>query len=212
MNVYKSLRLRYFSFPGRAEAIRDALRIGRIDFIDEQLSHEQFARCREAGEFPFGGAPVLVIETDNGTQCVSQSNAILHFAGHLSGLYPSQDPLLALKVDEVFGVVEDIGALIGPSLHEEDIDRKMSMRRELANETLPYWMGCLNQLLLDNGATGYLVGDDLTVADLRLFWLIDWLTMGILDGIPTSLIDGYEQLLAWRKHITAVREACLAAA
>jgi len=212
MNVYKSLRLRYFSFPGRAEAIRDALRIGRIDFIDEQLSHEQFARCREAGEFPFGGVPVLVIETDNGTQCVSQSNAILHFAGHLSGLYPSQDPLLALRVDEVFGVTEDIGALIGPSLHEEDIDRKMSMRRELANETLPYWMGCLNQLLLDNGATGYLVGDDLTVADLRLFWLIDWLTMGILDGIPTSLIDGYEQLLAWRKHITAVREARLAAA
>jgi glutathione S-transferase len=212
MNVYKSLRLRYFSFPGRAEAIRDALRIGRIDFIDELLTHEQFARSREAGEFPFGGVPVLVIETDNGLQCVSQSNAILHFAGQLSGLYPSQDPLLALRVDEVFGVIEDIGALIGPSLHEEDSDRRMSMRRELAEETLPYWLGCLNQLLLDNGSTGYLVGDDLTVADLRLFWLIDWLTMGILDGIPTSLIDGYEQLLAWRKNITAVRETRLAAA
>jgi hypothetical protein len=56
MNVYKSLRPRYFSFPGRAEAIRDALRIGRIDFIDEQLTHEQFGRSREAGEFPFGGS------------------------------------------------------------------------------------------------------------------------------------------------------------
>jgi glutathione S-transferase len=212
MNVYKSLRLRYFSFPGRAEAIRDALRIGRIDFIDEQLTHQQFAHSREAGEFPFGGVPVMVIETDSGTQCVSQSNAILHFAGHLSGLYPSQDPLLALKVDEVFGVVEDIGSLIGPSLHEEDIDRKMSMRRKLAEETLPYWMGCLNQFLIDNGSTGYLVGNNLTVADLRLFWLIDWLTLGILDGIPTSLIDGYEQLLAWRENITAVRETRLAAA
>jgi glutathione S-transferase len=212
MNVYKSLRLRYFSFPGRAEAIRDALRIGRIDFIDEQLTHEQFGRSRKDGEFPFGGVPVMVIETDNGSQCVSQSNAILHFAGHLSGLYPSQDPLLALKVDEVLAVSEDIGWLIEPSLDEEDIDRKMSMRRELAEETLPYWLGCLNQRLLDNGATGYLVGDDLTVADLKLFWLVDWLTMGILDGIPTSLVDGHEQLLAWRKNITAVREARLAAA
>jgi glutathione S-transferase len=88
----------------------------------------------------------------------------------------------------------------------------MSMRRELAEETLPYWMGCLNQQLLDNGSTGYLVGNNLTVADLKLFWLIDWLTMGVLDGIPTSLIDGYEQLLAWRKNITAVRETRLAAA
>ena len=212
MNTYKSLRLRYFSFPGRAEPIRDALRIGRIEFIDEQLTFEQFGRCREAGEFPFGGVPVMVIETDDGTQCVSQSNAILHFAGQLSGLYPAQDPLLALKVDEVLSVVEDISWLIEPSLDEADIDRKMSMRGELADETLPYWMGCLNQRLVDNGSTGYVVGDDLTVADLKLFWLVDWLTMGILDGIPTSLIDGYEQLVAWRKNIAAVRETRLAAA
>lgn len=212
MNTYKSLRLRYFSFPGRGEAIRDALRIGRIEFIDEHLEFEQFGHCREDGEFPFGGVPVMVVETDNGAQCVSQSNAILHFAGHLSGLYPSQDPLLALRVDELLGVSEDIACLIEPSLDEEDIDRKMSMRRKLAEEILPYWMGCLNQLLVANGSTGYLVGDDLTVADLKLFWLIDWLTMGILDGIPTSLIDGYEQLPAWRRNIAAVRETRLAAA
>ena len=212
MNSYKSLRLRYFDFPGRAEAIRDSLRIGRIDFIDEQLTFEQFGRCREAGEFPFGGVPVMVIETGDGSRCVSQSNAILRFAGHLSGLYPSQDPLLALGVDEVLGVCEDIGWLIEPSLDEADIDRKMSMRSKLAEETLPYWMDRLNQLLLDNGSTGYVVGDDLTVADLKLYWLIDWLTMGILDGIPTSLIDGCEQLLAWRKNIAAMREVRLAAA
>jgi len=212
MNSYQSLRLRYFDFPGRAEAIRDALRIGRIDFIDEHLTFEQFGSSRAAGEFPFGGVPVLVIETKSGPQCLSQSNAILHFAGHLSGLYPSQDPLLAVQVDEVLGVSEDINCLMEPSLDEEDTDRKMSMRRKLAEETLPYWMGCLNQRLLDNGATGYIVGDDLTVADLKLFWLIDWLTMGILDGIPTTLIDGYEQLLAWRRNIAAVRETRLAAA
>lgn len=212
MKVYNSLRLRYFSFPGRAEPIRDSLRIGRIDFIDEQLTFEQFDRCREDGEFPFGGVPVMVIETDSGWQCVSQSNAILQFAGRLSGLYPWQDPLLALQVDEVLGVCEDIAWLIEPSLDEEDLDRKMSMRGKLAEQTLPYWMGCLNQRLLDKAPTAYLAGDDLTVADLKLFWLVDWLTMGILDGIPTSLIDEYEQLTAWRKNIAAVREARLAEA
>ena len=86
------------------------------------------------------------------------------------------------------------------------------MRGKLAEQTLPYWMGCLNQRLLDKAPTAYLAGDDLTVADLKLFWLVDWLTMGILDGIPTSLIDEYEQLTAWRKNIAAVREARLAEA
>ena len=104
MNTFTSLRLRYMEFPGRAQAIRDTLRMGRIDFVDEHLTYDQFRNCRAAGEFPFGGIPVLVIETSAGTQCVAQSNAILRFAGRLTGLYPVDDSLQALKVDEALGV------------------------------------------------------------------------------------------------------------
>jgi len=209
MNTFSSLRLRYMEFPGRAQAIRDTLRIGRMDFVDEHLTYDQFQDCRAAGEFPFGGIPVLIIETSDGMQCVAQSNAILRFAGRLTGLYPTNDPLQALKVDEALGVGEDINCLLEPSLHEQDTERKMAMRKVLAEETLPFWMGCLERLLVANGGTGFIVGKDLTIADLKLYWIIDWLATGILDGIPTNLTDGFENLVNWRKNITVVREARL---
>jgi len=205
MNTFTSLRLRYLEFPGRAQAIRDTLRIGRIDFVDEHLTVDQFHDCRTAGEFPFGGIPVLVIETSDGELCVAQSNAILRFAGRLAGLYPLDEPLQALKVDEALGVAEDINCLLSPSLHEQDTERKMAMRKVLAEETLPFWMGCLDRLLVANGSTGFIVGNSLTIADLKLYWIIDWLTMGILDGIPKSLIDDFRNVVNWRRNITAVR-------
>jgi hypothetical protein len=71
-------------------------------------------------------------------------------------------------------------------------------------------MGCLDRLLVANGGTGFIVGHNLTIADLKLYWIIDWLTMGILDGIPKDLIDGFDTLMNWRRNITAVREARLA--
>jgi glutathione S-transferase len=209
MYTITSLRLRYFPFPGRAEPIRDALRIGHISFIDEHLTPDQFHDCRAAGEFPFGGLPVLVVETSDGEQCVAQSNAILRFAGQLAGLYPADDPLQALRVDEALDVGEDINCLLGPSLHEQDTEKKMAMRRELAEETLPFWIACFERLLIANGSTGFVLGNSLTVADLKLYWIIDWLTSGMLDGIPTDLVDGFENVMAWRKNISAVRESRL---
>ena len=53
------------------------------------------------------------------------------------------------------------------------------------------------------------MGNNLTIADLKLYWIIDWLTMGILDGIPKNLIDGFKNVVNWRNNITAVREARL---
>jgi glutathione S-transferase len=209
MSTFTTLHLRYFPFSGRAEAIRDAFRIGHIAFEDEHLTYDQFQNCRTTGELPFGGLPVLVVETSEGQLCVAQSNAILRFAGRLSGLYPLDNPLQALKVDEALDVGEDINCLLGPSLHEPEPEKKMAMRKQLAEDTLPFWMNCFEHLLIANGSTGFIMGNSLTVADLKLYWIIDWLTSGMLDGIPTSLIDEFENVLAWRKNIAAVREARL---
>ncbi len=211
MYDFRSLRLRYFPFPGRAGPIRDALNIGKIEFKDDFVPLEEFRERRAAGEFPFGGIPVLDIETSNAKVCASQSNAILRFAGRLSGLYPVDDLLQALKVDEALGMGEDVNQLLRPSIHEPDEQKKMAMRKELAEQTLPEWAGYFDQLLVDNGSKGFIVGKDLTVADLKLYWIIDWLTSGMLDGIPASLLEPFTNISVWRKNITAVREARLAA-
>lgn len=212
MHNITSLRLRYFPFPGRAGAIRDAFNMGKIAFKDDFVSFDQFAQLRASGELPFGGLPVLDVETTAGNITSAQSNTILRFAGRLSGLYPVDDILKALKVDEALDLGEDINCLMGPSLHENDAQRKMAMRKELAEKTLPEWARYIDRLLVRNGSTGFIVGDALTVADLKLYWIVDWLTSGILDGIPTSLFDGYANIIAWRKNITEVRESRLAGA
>ncbi len=210
MNNIVSLHLRYFPFPGRAGPIRDALHIGRIPFEDEHVPPDQFRPRRAAGEFPFGGLPVLDVETSDGKVCSAQSNAILRFAGRLSGLYPVENPVQALKVDEALDMGEDINCLIGPSIHEQDETKKLAMRKVLAEETLPFWGKCFERLLVANGNTGFIVGSRLTIADLKLYWIIDWLSSGMLDGIPTTLFDQFTPVTAWRKNISAVRDARLA--
>ena len=211
MQPVSSLRLRYFPFSGRAAPIRDTLNIGQIEFEDDHIQWEKFVELRAAGEFPFGGVPVLDVQTTSGKVCSAQSNAILRFAGRLANLYPVDDILKALKVDEVMDAGEEINMLMDPSIMEQDAQKKMAMRKVLAEQTLPEWMKFFERLLITNGSTGFMVGDTLTVADLKLYWIIDWIISGLLDGIPTTLIDSYSNIVAWRKNITEVRERLLEA-
>lgn len=206
------LRLHYFPFPGRAGAIRDALRIGGIAFEDVHIPPERFRELKEAGALPFGALPVLDVETEAGGVRAAQSNAILRYVGRLTGLHPADDPLRALKVDEALDLGEELYRLIAPSIAEEDPGRRMAMRKTLADETLPRWAGFFERLLIGNGPTGFVVGDSLTVADLKLHWIVDKLTNGSLDGIPRSVLDPFPAVAAWRKNVAAVREARLAPA
>lgn len=203
------LRLHYFPFPGRGGAIRDALRIGRIPFEDVHVPPERFWEERAAGKFPFNTLPALEVETPKGWMTALQSNAILRYVGRLANLYPN-DAVQALKADEALDLAEDINHAIGPSMLEKDPERKMAMRKTLATDTLPRFAGVLEKLLVANGRTGFAVGNALTVADLKLHWVIEKLINGSLDGIPKTLLDGYPALNAWRKHVAAVREAQLA--
>jgi glutathione S-transferase len=212
MNDDVTLHLRYFPFPGRAGAIRDALRIGRTAFEDVHVPTDRFRELKAAGELPFGALPILDVETSRGKVSAAQSNAILRFVGRRTGLYPVDDPIRALKVDEALDVGEDIYRVIAPSITEQDPARRMAMRKVLAEETLPLWAGFLERLLVANGRTGFVAGDALSVADLKLYWVVDKLTNGSLEGVPKTLLDGFAALTAWRKNVAAVREARLAAA
>jgi glutathione S-transferase len=124
-------------------------------------------------------------------------------------LYPVDDAMRALKVDEALDFGEDLYHVIAPSIGEQDAERRLAMRKILAEQTLPRWAGFLERLLIGNGRTGFVVGNALTVADLKLYWIADKLTNGSLDGIPRSLLDGFPALTAWRENVAAVRQARL---
>mmetsp|Transcript_34146 Transcript_34146/g.90229 ORF Transcript_34146/g.90229 Transcript_34146/m.90229 type:complete len:174 (-) Transcript_34146:286-807(-) len=94
-------KLTYFDFPGVAEKIRIAFRLGGIDFEDDRID---FARWPEfKARTPYGLLPLLSVD---GNAPMTQSSAILRYIGRLTKLYPD-DPEKALAVDEIIGLEED---------------------------------------------------------------------------------------------------------
>ena len=182
----------------RAEMSRLALFIGGIEFEDLRPSREEIAKMRTEGIFPFGQFPVLQVDGKN----IAQTGAIARFCGKLSGLYPTENDFYAAKVDEVIDLATDITGKIRPSLIEKDPEKMKEMRRELAETVLPQWLGFMETLLETNGKTGYFVDDSLTVADLAAWRLCGWISGGIIDGIPETILDTYPLLNAHQNHIS----------
>ena len=189
------IRFTYFNFPfWRAETSRLALHIGGIEFEDVRPGRDEFRAKKAAGEFPYGQLPVLEVDGE----IFAQSVAIAKFCGKLSGLYPKDDDLAAMKVDEFLDAAAQITSLVNPSMAEKDPAKRAEMREELGQETLPRWFGLLEQRM---GPGDYLVGDSITVADLAIWRLLGWLTGGILDGIPNDLLKAHSRLEAHFKRI-----------
>ena len=193
------LKLIYPDIPfWRAETSRMALFIGGIEFEDLRPSREEIAKMRTEGIFPFGQFPVLQVDG----KTIAQTGAIARFCGKLSGLYPTENDFYAAKVDEVIDLATDITVKIRPALIEKEPVKRMEMRRELSETVLPHWLGLMETLLEDNGNTGYFVNDSLTVADLAAGRLCGWISGGIIDGIPETILDGFPLLNAHQNHIS----------
>lgn len=202
-------KLHYFPAPGRAAAIRDAFRLGGVSFEDAHVGRDEFRRMKTENELPFGSLPAIDIGGQRPMR-IAQSNAILRYAGKLSGLYPT-DVIDALRVDELVDFAEDINQSLAPSLMERDMEKKLAMRQKLVDEKVPGWFSALAARLAQNGDAGHFVGTSLTIADLKLFHLLDGFTTGGLDGIPKTILDGYPTLVAWHASVRAERDAKLQA-
>ena len=184
------IRITYPKFPfWRAEVSRIALHLGGVKFEDHHPSREEFAAMRADGRLPFGQVPVLIIDG----QTIAQTGAIARLCGKLSGHYPADDLIAAAKVDQFLDAATDITNKVGPTMREKDPEKRLAARAALAEETLPKWLGYLEALAAE-GASPYLVGETLTIADIAIWRLLGWLKSGLLDGIPTTLVSPFPAL------------------
>jgi len=189
----------YFPFEGpRAGPIRDAFKIGKIDFEDVRVPPQEFQTTHKATA-PFGAVPTLKI----GEKIISQNNSILRYVGKQTGLYPT-DGYHALLADEICDAVEDfVSFILGPTMRVDN-EKKKEMRVEIANKSGPQWFGQVEKVLERNGCSKehvFVTGSDkMSVGDLKLYHLIAWLKSGMLDHIPTTISDAYP-------HITAIYAA-----
>ena len=181
-------KLTYFDFDGgRGEPIRLAFHIAGIDFEDVRLKGADFGKARES--FRFRALPVLEIDG----QQVTQSNAIARYVGKRAGLYPT-DELQALYCDEVMDASEDLDHAIGKTFGLKGEEMKTA-RESLLQDPLPKFLNGLDGLLARGGGQ-YFADGRLTVADLKVFVQTRALAKGILDHIPTDVVEGLAPSLA----------------
>jgi glutathione S-transferase len=173
-------RLTYFDFPGgRGEPVRIALHAAGLAFEDHRISFDEFLQTRE--RMRFRCAPVLRI----GDVEVTQSNAMLRYVGKLAGLYP-EDTLQALYCDEAMDAVEDLLHHIVHTFGLEG-DELKAARQKLIDGWMTTFIKGLGEILERGG--DYVADDRLTVADLKVYVQTRSLRSGMLDHVPTDLVD-----------------------
>ena len=116
---------------------------------------------------------------------ITQSDAITRYVGKLAGLYP-EDAFQALLCDEALGALEDINIKIGATFGLTGDDLKIA-RGALATGALPKYLQWLQHQLESHGGE-FLADHRLTIADLKAFVILRWLSSGKLDYIPSELI------------------------
>lgn len=190
------LKLTYFDFHGgRGQTARLALTIGGLPFEDDRVGFTDWP-TRKAGTI-YGTLPELEIDGAR----LGQSNAINRYVGRLVGLYP-QDNFQGALCDEVMDVVEDLNVQLVPTLFMPE-EAKQARRKELADGCIPFYATRLEQRLNAQGGT-YFADNRLTVADLKVFVMTRHLTSGVLDHIPTDLIErAAPSLTAHRDRVAA---------
>lgn len=175
------LKLTYFDFDGgRGETIRLALVLGNVPFEDDRVTREKWKQIKS--QQPFGALPVLYVD---GVP-LAQSNAISRYVGKLADMYPS-DPWQAALCDETLETVEEMTMHIGSTISLPDEEKKKK-RLLLASETLPVFLKGLDRRLKSSGGT-YFANQQLTIADIKVYDLIQWVSSGILDHIPQDLVE-----------------------
>jgi len=182
----------------RAEVSRLALHLGSIPFEDcrSKTTEEKEAFRARA---PLGQVPFLEVDG----KLITQTGAIARYCGKQSGLYPRDDDFAAAKIDEIIDTATDMTVAVGSTFRMADAETKMAARAVLADVTFPKYLTALEKIMQDNGSTGFYVGDKITIADIAMWRMLGWLKGGIVDGIPTTLLDKYPLVLdSWNKTET----------
>ena len=178
----------------RAEVLRVSLFISNIPFEDVRISREEFISMIKTGYLPNGKKvpfhQLPVIEVDG--EIIGQTGAIARYCGKISNLY-SNDNINAAKIDQIIDAATDITNLVSPTIREKDEQKKVEDRLLLKNKLLPRWFRYLENILSES-ASDWFVENKMTIADIAMWRLLGWLISGIIDGIPTTIVDSYPKL------------------
>jgi len=184
--------LTYFNFPGgRGEAARLAFHIARADWTDDRFAGDWPSKKPTT---PFGGLPTLEIP---GKGVISQSNAILSYIGREHGLLPA-DSWETARHEALMSAVEELRAQASTT-GRDDEDEKRKAREAFAEGYFQRWATNASKEIRGP----FVGGDDISVADLKLFVAMRSYTKGVYDHIPATILDPFPQITGLIEAVAA---------
>ena len=193
----------------RIELARIPLFIGDISFNDKRITLEEFRSAKETGflkdgtKLPFHQIPCLVVD---GVP-IAQTGAIARFCGKLSGLYPSEDSISCALIDQFIDFVTDLTNLVYiPSNSPLTEDEKIQHRRLLAEGELKRKLDMLEDNISANQT--WIVGKEMTIADIAIWRGIGWLASDLVAGIPQPYFVNYPKITKIFKNVDNHPKIC----
>ena len=186
--------------------VRLAFVLGKVAFKDNRIKFPEWSELKKRTKY--GQLPMMKI----GELEIAQSDAMLRYAGGLSGLIPTDEQTL-LKMNEAIGLEGDIYRAIMPSMYigfdhyrpklghgdKSEAEWKKvqaDLRADLISNDgdLFKLMQHVEDRLKENK---YMAGDVLTIADCQMIPRIAHLKSGIMDGIPKTFLDVFPKINAY---------------
>jgi len=212
------IKLTYFNIQGVAEKVRLALALGGITFVDERVDFSQWTAMKPTT--PFGQLPLLTVD---GAPPVSQSDAMLRWAGRLATMHKGV-PLFAdddaLAIDEALGLVADLNtewrtpvfigmnpAAFGYAKEfkgtPEHMEVVKAIREKWMAENFPKFMGFVTARVKGGG---FMAGDTVTIADCALIPALARFTSGSVDHVPATCMEAFPEVAAYIERFMALPE------
>ena len=205
-----NVTLIYLDYPfWRIELARIPLFIGGISFNDRRITLEEFRSAKETGflkdgtKLPFHQIPCLVVDGVS----IAQTGAIARFCGKLSGLYPSEDSISCALIDQFIDFVTDLTNLVYiPSNSPLTEDEKIQHRRILAEGELKRKLEMLENNI--PASQTWIVGKEMTIADIAIWRGIGWLASDLVAGIPQPYFVNYPKITKIFKNVDNHPKIC----
>lgn len=198
------VKVDYFAIRGRAECIRLALVVAGVDYEDVPTDRAALKEAASTADYPFGQVPAL--RDEDGTM-YCQQDAIMRHIGRQHGLCGSSLQESAL-VDMVMAGVEDIRRAYINLIYQGQLSAEAKASyytTHIDPSTIHERCGgahfyYLSKFLERNGGgQGFVVGQQLTIADIQLFDVID---IHLRDALfPEELKKEYPLLVAYHARI-----------
>jgi glutathione S-transferase len=177
--------LTYFDFPrSRGEECRLALVLAGVDFEDRRLTTKEWVSLKPST--PFGSLPVFEVA---GKPAVSQSNAILAYLGRTYGLLPT-DAWEAMRLESLLSACEDLRHTVNRTTGIKDVEELKKKRAELVEGPVLTWARNMERQIVGPFAGG----KDVSVADIKIYVIVNWFKSGVLDHVPTDVFAKFPKL------------------